>query len=106
MVYQNFTVPFEKTLMKFVIDKDPMLEMLKCLCERLMFASQPATLSNIAVTGPVDVLISTLRLLQRFSKNVTRLLNQVGVTMAFANFIDTIGVHGFKEKRKPQFRVE
>ena len=29
MVYQNSTVPFEKMLMKFVADNDPMQEMLK-----------------------------------------------------------------------------
>ena len=33
MVYQNSTVPFEKMLMKFVVDDDPMQEMLKWLCE-------------------------------------------------------------------------
>ena len=38
MVYQNSTVPFEKMLMKFVTDEDPMQEMLKWLCERLMAA--------------------------------------------------------------------
>lgn len=38
MVYQNSTVPFEKMLMKFVADDDPMQEMLKWLCERLMAA--------------------------------------------------------------------
>ena len=38
MVYQNSTVPFEKMLMKFVTDDDPMQEMLKWLCERLMAA--------------------------------------------------------------------
>ena len=38
MAYQNSTVPFEKMLMKFVSDDDPMLSMLKWLCERLMEA--------------------------------------------------------------------
>lgn len=38
MVYQNSTVPFEKMLIKFVADDDPMQEMLKWLCERLMAA--------------------------------------------------------------------
>ena len=38
MAYQNSTVPFEKMLMKFVVDEDPMLAMLKWLCERLMEA--------------------------------------------------------------------
>ena len=38
MVYQNSTVPFEKMLMEFVADDDPMQEMLKWLCERLMAA--------------------------------------------------------------------
>ena len=38
MVYQNSTVPFEKMLMKFVSAEDPMLSMLKWLCERLMEA--------------------------------------------------------------------
>lgn len=31
MVYQNSTLPFEKMLMKFVADDDPLQEMLKCL---------------------------------------------------------------------------
>lgn len=38
MAYQNSTVPFEKMLMKFVLDEEPMLSMLKWLCERLMEA--------------------------------------------------------------------
>ena len=38
MVYQNSTLPFEKMLMKFVSEEDPMLSMLKWLCERLMEA--------------------------------------------------------------------
>lgn len=38
MAYQDFTVPFEKMLMKFVLDEDPMQAMLKWLCERLMEA--------------------------------------------------------------------
>nr|WP_320146771.1 IS256 family transposase [uncultured Anaeromusa sp.] len=38
MAYQNSTVPFEKMLMKFVLDEEPMVSMLKWLCERLMEA--------------------------------------------------------------------
>lgn len=38
MAYPNSTVPFEKMLMKFVLDEEPMLSMLKWLCERLMEA--------------------------------------------------------------------
>ena len=38
MAYQNSTVLFEKMLMKFVLDEEPMLSMLKWLCERLMEA--------------------------------------------------------------------
>ena len=38
MAYQNSTVPFEKMLMKFVLDEEPLLSMLKWLCERLMEA--------------------------------------------------------------------
>lgn len=38
MAHQISTVPFEKMLMKFVSDDDPMLSMLKWLCERLMEA--------------------------------------------------------------------
>ena len=38
MAYQNSTVSFEKMLMKFVLDEDPMQAMLKWLCERLMEA--------------------------------------------------------------------
>jgi transposase-like protein len=38
MAYQNSNVPFEKMLMKFVSEEDPMLAMLKWLCERLMEA--------------------------------------------------------------------
>lgn len=38
MAYQNSNVPFEKMLMKFVSDEDPMLAMLKWLCEKLMEA--------------------------------------------------------------------
>ena len=38
MAYQNSNVPFEKMLMKFVSEEDPMLSMLKWLCERLMEA--------------------------------------------------------------------
>ena len=38
MAYQNSTVPFEKMLMKFVLDEDPMQAMLKWLCEKLMEA--------------------------------------------------------------------
>lgn len=38
MTYQNYNVPFEKMLMKFVSDEDPMLTMLKWLCERFMEA--------------------------------------------------------------------
>ena len=38
MAYQNSTFPFEKMLMKFVLDEDPMQAMLKWLCERLMEA--------------------------------------------------------------------
>ncbi len=38
MAYQNSTLSFEKMLMKFVLDEDPMQAMLKWLCERLMEA--------------------------------------------------------------------
>lgn len=38
MAYQNSTVSFEKMLMKFVLEEDPMQAMLKWLCERLMEA--------------------------------------------------------------------
>jgi transposase-like protein len=38
MAYPNSTLPFEKMLLKFVTEKDPMLEMLKWLCEQLMEA--------------------------------------------------------------------
>lgn len=38
MAHPNSTVPFEKMLMKFVLDEEPMLSMLKWLCERLMEA--------------------------------------------------------------------
>ena len=38
MAYQNSNLPFEKMLMKFVSEEDPMLSMLKWLCERLMEA--------------------------------------------------------------------
>ena len=38
MVFQNSTVPFEKMLMKFVTEEDPLLSMLKWLCESLMTA--------------------------------------------------------------------
>ncbi len=36
MAYQNSTVSFEKMLLKFIADEDPMQSMLKWLCERLM----------------------------------------------------------------------
>lgn len=36
MVYQNSTVPFEKMLLNFISNDDPMLSMLKWLCEKLM----------------------------------------------------------------------
>lgn len=36
MAYQNSTVPFEKMLMKFMSEEDPMLEMLKWLCDKMM----------------------------------------------------------------------
>ncbi len=38
MAYQNSTLPFEKMLLKFVAEEDPMLEMLKWLCEQMMEA--------------------------------------------------------------------
>ena len=38
MVYSNSTVIFEKMLMKFMSEADPMLSMLKWLCEQLMEA--------------------------------------------------------------------
>lgn len=38
MAYQNSTLPFEKMLMKFVTEDDPMQAMLKWLCEKLMEA--------------------------------------------------------------------
>jgi transposase-like protein len=38
MTYQNFNVLFEKMLMKFMSDEDPMLAMLKWLGKRLMEA--------------------------------------------------------------------
>ena len=36
MAYQNSTVPFEKMLLNFISNDDPMLSMLKWLCEKLM----------------------------------------------------------------------
>lgn len=36
MAYQNSTLPFEKMLMKFLMAEDPMLEMLRWLCNRMM----------------------------------------------------------------------
>ena len=44
MAYQNSNLPFEKMLMKFVSEEDPMLSMLKWLCERLMEAEVDAKL--------------------------------------------------------------
>lgn len=44
MAYQNSNLPFEKMLMKFVTDEDPMQAMLKWLCERLMEAEVEAKL--------------------------------------------------------------
>lgn len=38
MVYPNSNVPFEKMLMKFISESDPMLAMLQWLCEKLMEA--------------------------------------------------------------------
>jgi len=38
MAYLNSTVSFEKMLMKFISEEDPMQSMLKWLCERLMEA--------------------------------------------------------------------
>ena len=38
MAYQNSTVPFEKMLMKIVLDEEPIVSMVKWLCERLMEA--------------------------------------------------------------------
>lgn len=38
MAYPNSTLSFEKMLLKFVAEKDSMLEMLKWLCEQLMEA--------------------------------------------------------------------
>lgn len=36
MAYQNSTLPFEKMPMKFLMAEDPMLEMLRWLCNRMM----------------------------------------------------------------------
>ena len=36
MAYQNSTVPFEKMLLNFILNDDPMLSMFKWLCEKLM----------------------------------------------------------------------
>ena len=44
MAYPNSTLPFEKMLMKFVTDEDPMQAMLKWLCEKLMEAEVDAKL--------------------------------------------------------------
>lgn len=44
MAYQNSILPFEKMLMKFVTEEDPMQAMLKWLCERLMEAEVEAKL--------------------------------------------------------------
>jgi len=38
MAYQNDNVSLEKMLLKFIREQDPMLEMLKWLCEKLMDA--------------------------------------------------------------------
>lgn len=38
MAYSNSNLPFEKMLLKFVTEEDPMLEMLKWLCDQLMEA--------------------------------------------------------------------
>lgn len=44
MAYPNSTLPFEKMLMKFMTDEDPMQAMLKWLCEKLMEAEVDAKL--------------------------------------------------------------
>ena len=44
MAYPNSTLPFEKMLMKFVTEEDPMQAMLKWLCEKLMEAEVDAKL--------------------------------------------------------------
>ncbi len=44
MAYQNSTLPFEKMLIKFMTEEDPMLSMLKWLCEKLMVAEVEAKL--------------------------------------------------------------
>ncbi|MBP2660154.1 MAG: transposase [Firmicutes bacterium] len=44
MAYPNSNVPFEKILMKFMTDEDPMLSMLKWLCEKLMESEVEAKL--------------------------------------------------------------
>ncbi len=38
MAYSNSNLTFEKMLLKFVTEEDPMLEMLKWLCDQLMEA--------------------------------------------------------------------
>ena len=38
MVYTNSNLPFEKMLLQFMSEKDPMLSMLKWLCDQLMEA--------------------------------------------------------------------
>jgi len=48
MVYSNSTVSFEKMLMKFMSEADPMLSMLKWLCEQLMEAE---VTSNSSLTA-------------------------------------------------------
>ena len=38
MAYHNSTLSLEKMLLKFITEDDPMLEMLKWLCDQLMEA--------------------------------------------------------------------
>ena len=57
MAYQNSTVPFEKMLMKFVLDEDPMLSMLKWIYERLMEADLGAKNPSV-VEAAKDIVLA------------------------------------------------
>jgi len=45
MVYQNSTLSLEKMLLSFISEQDPMLSMLKWLCEQLMEAEVASKVS-------------------------------------------------------------
>ncbi len=86
MAYSNSNLPFEKMLMKFLSQDDPMLSMLQWLCEKLMEAEVDSKLAA-----------------QKSQRTLDRQGYPFGIPCTSLRY--THGYHVFNGSKNPKWRV-